>query len=478
MSTSTPISDKDPRRWKALALLCVAFFMVILDSSIVLVALPSIGDDLDFSASSLQWVMSGYLLSFGGLLLLGGRLADLLGRRRMFMAGIALFVVASLGAGLAWSGPVLIAARVVQGLSAAVMTPSALAIVMTTFREGAERNKALGVWTSIGGVAGTAGWLVGGPITSALGWEGIFFINLPVGIALYALSPLLLDESRDRERARSFDVAGAITSTAALVLLVYAVVEAPNAGWTSARTLGLLAASAALIAAFAAIERRSVAPLVPLRILRSRTLVGGNLIMLTLGMGAYGVPYVLTQYGQEVLGYSPVQFGIAFVVMPLMVVPASAVAQRVVTNSGFRGVGFAGLLLTAGASALLTQISPAGSYFAELFPGLLVLGLGVGATYVAGSVASLAGVAESEAGLASGLNNAAFQIGAAIGVAIAATVAASHATGATAAAAVTSGSQAAFVASIVASLAGLAVAAAVLGRRKRTPALEPQPAGA
>jgi EmrB/QacA subfamily drug resistance transporter len=469
-------AQPDPRRWKALALLCAAFFMAILDSSIVLVALPSIDADLAFSAGDLQWVMSAYLLSFGGLLLLGGRMADLLGRRRMFMAGTGLFALASLGAGLAGSAGMLVAARALQGVAAAVMTPTAMSILMTTFPEGAERNKALGIWTALGGIAGTAGWLVGGPITSALGWEAIFYINVPVGLALAMLSPALLRESRDPARARGFDLAGAITSTAALVLLVYAVVEAPVVGWVSGRTLGLLAAAAALIAAFAAIERRSAAPLVPLQVFRSRTLVGGNLVMLTLGMGAFGLPYVLTEYGQGVLGYSPVQFGLAFVVMPLMVAPASSVAQNIVTKAGLRGVATAGLLLTGLAGALLTRVSVDGGYLAEIFPGLLVLGLGVGAAYVAGSVASLAGVRESEAGLASGLNTAAFQIGAAVGVAIASSVAVAGAHGEGSAAALTHGYRSAFAVAIPCAVVGAVAAVALLGKPRKAESLrEAQP---
>src|SRR5215218_1819247 len=250
--------SSDPQRWKALALLCTAFFMVILDSAIVVVALPSIDADLGFSAGDLQWVLSAYLLSFGGLLLLGGRAADLLGRRRMFILGTGLFALASLGAGLTGTVATLLAARVLQGVAAAIMTPTALSIVMTTFEEGAERNKALGIWGSTGAIGGTAAWLIGGPITSGLGWEWIFFINVPVAAAVAALSPVLLRESRGAVGQRRFDVSGAVTITAALVALVYAVVEAPQAGWTDDQTLGLLAFAAVLTAAFVGIESRSV----------------------------------------------------------------------------------------------------------------------------------------------------------------------------------------------------------------------------
>src|SRR5262245_45643040 len=311
MSSPAP----DPRRWKALTLLCTAFFMVILDSAIVVVALPSIDRELGFSAGDLQWVLSAYLLSFGGLLLLGGRAADLLGRRRVFIVGTGLFALASLGAGLAGSVAALIAARGGQGVAGASMAPTALFNVTTTFEEGAERNKALGIWAAIGGIGATAAWLVGGPITDGLGWEWIFFINVPVAAAVAVLSPVLLSESRDTGHGRRFDIAGAVTITAALVALVYAVVEAPDTGWGDVQTLGLLAASAALMALFAVIEARSAAPLAPPRVFRSRALVGGNLVLFALGMLAFGMPFILTQYAQQILHWSPVHFGLASVVM-------------------------------------------------------------------------------------------------------------------------------------------------------------------
>jgi EmrB/QacA subfamily drug resistance transporter len=458
------LSQPDPRRWKALALLCSAFFMVILDSAIVVVALPSIETDLGFSAGNLQWVLSAYLLSFGGLLLLGGRSADLLGRRRMFMVGTGLFALASLVCGLAWSDVALIVARVVQGVAAAIMTPTALSLVMTTFQEGAERNKALGIWAAIGGVGATAAWLVGGPITSGLGWEWIFFINVPVGLGLVALSPVLLRESRAGATTRSFDVAGAATITAALVLLVYAVVEAPDEGWASAQTLGLLAGSVALTALFAVVESRAAAPLAPLRIFRSRALIGGNLVLVALGMLAFGMPFILTQYAQQVLDYSPLEFGVGSVIMPVMAAVGSTLGQGVITRTGFRRVAVVSMLLTAAGCALLTQVSVDGSYLGDIFFGLLVFGPGLGAGYVAGSVASLAGVAESEAGLASGLNNSSFQIGGAIGVAIVSTVARSEAEGTSPLAALTNGFQSAFTAAIVFAGVGLVVALLLLGR--------------
>jgi EmrB/QacA subfamily drug resistance transporter len=466
MPTAPDVTDSqpDPRRWKALALLCGAFFMVILDSAIVVVALPSIDSDLGFSTGDLQWVLSAYLLSFGGLLLLGGRAADLLGRRRLFMAGTALFALASLGCGLAGSETALIAARVIQGVAAAIMTPTALSILTTTFEEGAERNKALGVWASVGGVGATAAWLVGGPITDGLGWEWIFFINVPVALAVVALSPVLLSESRALARERSFDVSGALTITAALVALVYAVVEAPEAGWADGQTLGLLALSAALIALFAAIEARSAAPLAPLRLFRSRALVGGNLVLLALGMVAFGMPFILTQYAQQVLGWSPVEFGLGSVVMPVTAAIGSVTGQALATRGSLRPIVVLSMVLIGLGCLLLTQVSVDGSYLGDVFFGLLVFGPGLGAGYVAGSIGSLAGVPEAEAGLASGLNNTSFQIGGAIGVAILSSVAVSEAQGADPLGALTNGYQAAFATAIAFAALGLLVAIVLLGK--------------
>ena len=472
-------TQPDPRRWKALALLCTAFFMVILDSAIVLVALPSIDADLAFSAGDLQWVLSAYLLSFGGLLLLGGRAADLLGRRRMFIAGTGLFALASLGAGLAGTSEALLTARAVQGVAAAIMTPTALSILMTTFPEGVERNKALGIWGSTGAIGGTAAWLVGGPITDGLGWEWIFFINVPVAAVVAALSPVLLRDSRAAAGPRRFDVAGAVTITAALTSMVYAVVEAPDAGWGSAQTLGLLALAAVLTAAFAVIESRSVAPLAPLGVFRSRSLVGGNLVLFALGTFGFGVPFILTQYAQEVLGWSPIQFGLASVVMPVTAVIGTASAQAIATKGGVRGVAVVAMALTGLGSLLLTQVSVGGSYLGDLFFALLLLGPGIGAAYVAGSIASLTGEADSEAGLASGLNNASFQIGGAVGVAVLSTVAVSGAHGADRLAALTDGYQSAFAVAIAFAVVGMAAAGLLLGRRREPGvAAELEPAAA
>ena len=461
----------DPRRWWALALLCGAFLMVILDAAIVIVALPSIQADLGFSEQGLQWVLSAYALAFAGLLLLGGRAADLLGRRRVLMVGIALFTAASLICGLAWSPAALLIARVVQGVGAAIMTPTALSIISTTFPEGSERNKALGVWSMTGGLGATAAWLIGGPLVDGPGWEWIFFINIPLGLAGLALSPLLLHESRADLSRRSYDPVGALTITGALVLLVYAVVEAPDVGWGDARTMVLLAGSAALLVAFALIESRHPAPLVPLRLLRSRTLVGANLVMLLFGTVAFGVPFVLTLYAQQVLGYSAVEFGLGTAVFTVMAAVGSIVSQAVVLRVGFRTVAATGMVLLAAGALAFTQVSVGGSYVGDMLLGLIVYGAGIGPAFVTATVAALAGVEEHDSGLASGLSNTAFQIGAALGVAIVTTVSVTHSQevlaanhGANPVVALNEGLQSAFLACVLLAGIGVALALLFLGR--------------
>jgi EmrB/QacA subfamily drug resistance transporter len=486
-----PDAALDPRRWRVLALVCGAFFMVILDASIVFVALPSIKADLGFSEQGLQWVVSAYALTYGGLLLLGGRAADLLGRRRVFIAGIAVFTAASLLGGLAWSPAALLAARAVQGIGAATMTPAALSIVSITFAEGPERNKALGIWGALAGLGATAGWLIGGPLVDGPGWEWIFFINVPIGGAALALAPTLLSESRAALKRRSYDPAGALTITGALVLLVYALVEAPDVGWGDARTILLGAGSAVLLAAFALIESRHRAPLVPLRVLRSRTLVGANLVILLFGTVGFGMPFILTLYAQQVLGFSAVAFGAGTAVLAVGAAVSSIVAQGLVLKLGFRKVAATGMALLGAGSLLLTQVSVGGSYLGDIFFGLVVFGAGIGPAFVTGTVASLAGVAEEEAGLASGLNNTALQLGAALGVAIVSTVAISRSdaflaanAGANPLAALTEGFQSAFVACVVLAGIGLAAALALLGKARKAaherlePVPEPAPATA
>jgi EmrB/QacA subfamily drug resistance transporter len=476
MQALAPQTAPDPRRWWALALLCGAFFMVILDAAIVIVALPSIESDLGFSEQGLQWVVSAYALTFAGLLLLGGRAADLLGRRRVFMVGLLFFTTASLLCGLAWSPGALLAARAVQGVGAAIMTPTALSIISTTFEEGAERNKALGIWGALGGIGATAAWLIGGPLVDGPGWEWIFFINIPVGLAALALCPVLLRESRSATARRSYDPAGAITITGALVLFVYALVEAPDTGWGATQTILLFTASAALLAAFALIESRHRAPLVPLRILRSRTLVGANAVMLLFSTAAFGMPFILTLYAQQVLGYSALRFGLTSVVMPVGAAVGSIFGQAIVLRVGFRPVAVVGMLLMGAGSLLLTQASVGGSYFGDIFFGLLVFGPGIGLAFVTASIAALAGVAEHEAGLASGLSNTAFQIGAALGVALVSTVALSRTddylaanSGADQLVALTEGFQSAFLACAIFAGIGAVLALLLPGRPRRAP---------
>ena len=472
----------DPRRWWALALLCGAFFMVLLDGTITIVALPSIGADFRFSEQSLQWVLSAYALTFGGLLLLGGRAADLLGRRRVFMAGVLFFTAASLMCGLAWSPAALLAARVVQGAGAAIMTPTALSIISTTFSEGSERNKALGIWGALGGIGATTAWLIGGPIVDGPGWRWIFLINVPVGLAALTLSPVFLRESRAALSRRSYDPAGALTITGALVLLVYAVVKAPQAGWGDVRTILPLAGSALLLAAFALIESRHHAPLVPLRIFRSRTLAGADAVTVLIGTVAVGMPFALTLYAQQVLGYSALKFGVGSVVLAVGATAGAIAGQAAVLKAGFRSVAMTGMALMGAGSVVLTQVSVRGGYFPDVFFGLLLCGLGIGLAFVTATVAALAGVAEHEAGLASGLSNTALQIGTALGVAIVTTVAISRSRdylaankGANPLVVLTEGYQSAFLACAVLAGIGLALALLLPARPRKAAHRLPEP---
>jgi EmrB/QacA subfamily drug resistance transporter len=469
----------DARRWWALALLGSAFFMVILDGTIVFVALPTIQDALGFSTSALQWVMSAYLLCFGGFLLLGGRTGDLLGRRRLFMLGVALFASSSLVCGFASSEATLIAARAVQGVSAAVMAPTALALLLTVFPDGPDRNKALGIWGGIGGIGATAGLLIGGPVTEFLGWEWVFFINVPVGLVLLALTPRLLRESVDPDCVRCFDVAGAVTVTGALLLLVYAIAEAPEAGWASPQTVALFAVSAALLLAFVRVEMRSPNPLVPLGIFRSRSLVGGNLVLLSAGMCIDGMLLIITLYAQRILGYSTVQFGLMTAVMTVMSVVGAYTAQAVVTRIGPRAVGAVGMALIAAACVVLTQISVGGSYLNDIFLGMLAFGAGLGSAFVAAQIAALAGVREEESGLAAGLVDSSFNIGGALGLAILSTVAVTAAGDGLGASALGDGDavdgfQTAFVVAAGFAVVGALVALSLLAGRA-SPAPSPTP---
>jgi EmrB/QacA subfamily drug resistance transporter len=398
--------------------------MVILDLAIVNVALPSIKSDLDFSPTNLQWVISAYAILFGGTLLLGGRLADLLGRRRLFVAGLALFSVSSLLCGLAWSEASLIGFRAVQGLGGALLVPAALSLLMTTFDEGRERNLALGIYAAASGSGAAAGVLLGGLLTSYLNWSWIFFINVPVGIAAIALTPVLLRESRADLFHRHFDLPGAASVTAGLMLLVYAMTRAAGDGWTAPTTLGLLGGAAVLIAAFVVIELRSPSPLLPLRIFRLRTLTGANAAMAIVGAVAFSEFFVLTLYLQNVLHYSAVETGAAFVGFALTVVVISNVAQAVVGRFGVRPTLTVGLLASAVSVAWLTRLPVEGHYFWDLFPAFVLGGAGMGLSFVPITIGALSGIERSDAGVASGLVNTSRQIGGAIGIAAVSAIAA------------------------------------------------------
>jgi EmrB/QacA subfamily drug resistance transporter len=423
LPTLHPVSPR--RRWSALALIVTAQFMVILDVAIVNVALPSIKSDLGFSSTGLQWVITAYAILFGGTLLLGGRLADLLGRRRMFVAGLALFAASSLLCGIAWSSGSLIGFRALQGLGGALLAPAALSLLMTTFAEGRERNRALGIYGAASGSGAAAGVLLGGVITSYLGWSWIFFVNVPVGAAAIALTPFLLRDSRAELPHRHFDLAGAASVTGGLMLLVYALTRAPSDGWGSPVTLGLLSAAAALVAAFVAIESRSRSPLLPLRIFRRRVLSAANVTMAIVGAVTFSEFFVLTLYVQDVLHYSAVQSGVAFSAFALTVVVSSNVAQAVVGRAGVRATLTVGLVLATVSVGLLARLPVDGHYFWDLFPAFVLGGAGMGFSFVPVTIASLAGVERADAGVASGLVNTSRQIGGAIGLAAISTVAAS-----------------------------------------------------
>ncbi len=484
--TATSAGTTDRRRWWALAVIVAAQFMVVLDVAIVNVALPSIKTDLHFSQESLQWVITAYSIFFGGVLLLGGRLADLLGRRRLFIAGLALFTVASLLDGLAWSETSLIVFRSLQGLGAALLSPAALSILTTTFREGRERNLALGIWGAASGSGGAAGVLLGGALTSALSWSWIFFINVPVGIAVMAVSPWLLRESRADLSHRHFDFAGAASITSGLMLLVYGLTRATQHGWATTETVALLAAAGALIAGFFVIELRSKAPLLPLRIFRLRTLTASNVSGLLMGGAIFSQFFLLTLYMQQVLHYSALKTGVAYIGLTLTIIAFSAVAQALVTRLGVRRVLPVGLAFSTVALVLFAQLPVNGSYFADLFPAFIISGLGLALAFVPMSIGALTGVRQADAGIASGLINTTQQIGGAIGVAVATTIATtftaryvdSHA-GSTAVsgAALTHGFQIAFYVLAALAAAG-AVLAAVLVESKPAEAEEQMPEAA
>jgi EmrB/QacA subfamily drug resistance transporter len=452
-----------------LALACLAQFMVILDVSVVNVALPSIRDDLDFSAVNLQWVVNAYTLTFGGFLLLGGRAADLLGRRRVFIAGLVGFAAASLVGGLSTSQDMLIGARAVQGLGGAVVAPATLAIITTTFDEGYERSRALAAWGAMGAVGGSTGVLLGGVLTELLGWQWILFINVPVGL-LGALGAMrfIPESTRTDVGERHYDVAGALSVTAGLVLLTYAIVRTDVNGWGSAQTLLVGGAGLALLALFIGIERRAVRPLMPLRIFASRTLSAANLVIFTLGASAFAMWYFVSLYLQQVLGFTPIEAGLSFLPMTGAIIVASTVAGRISTRFGPGRVLAVGMGVIGLGMLLFTGISADGSYAADvLVPGVITT-TGIGLAFVPTTIAAMAGVERSDAGLASGLVNTSRQVGGSLGLAILATLATQHtqdvAHGAVTASAVTAGFHRAFLVGALFAFAGALLAAALLIR--------------
>src|SRR5216684_786381 len=465
------------RRWRAFSLLAVAYFMTAVDLLIVNVALPTIGLKLHFPESDLQWVVTAYALTYGGFLLLGGRAADLLGRRRLFMAGLAIFTAASLACALATTDTFLIIMRGIQGLGAAVVLPAALSIVMNMFREGAERNKALGTWGGIGATAATAGLLAGGLLTRYAGWQYIFFLNVPIGAAALLLARRVVPESRLRSTRRRYDPLGAVTVTGALVLLVYAISQAATVGWASTRTLAMLAASAALLAGFLVIETRAEAPLLPLRLFRLKTLAGSNAVSFLLGASFFSFFFTGTLYMQQVLGYSALKTGVAWLATSLTALALAGPAQILVTRVSAKLVMAAGMTLVGAGILWATQVPAHGHYWANLAGPLFVAGGAIFA-FITTSIGALAGVTEHDAGIASGLLNTSQQVGGAIGVAVASTVAATHSRlllsqGHTAAAALTGGFQWAFFVTGLTGLAAVPVTFLLIRRTELARAVAP-----
>jgi len=427
-AATSPPAEAPDRRWLVLVIVCIAQFMVVLDGTVVNVALPAIQDDLGFSSSSLQWVVNAYTLAFGGFLLLGGRAADFIGRRKLFIAGVVLFTGASLLNALAQSSEFLIAARALQGLGAAMVSPAALSIVTTTFRDGAERAKALSVWAAIAVGGAAVGLLAGGVLTEYLAWQWIFLINLPIGALAIALGLKYVAESR--VPTSGVDIAGAISVTAGLTLLVYAIVRATDYGWGSVETIGMMAAAIVLLVGFVFIEMRSKAPLVRLGLFRKRSLAGANLAMLAAMGGMFAVFYFASIYVQQTLGFTAVQAGLAFLPLTAGIILFSVIAERSIARVGARTVGLIGMAVAAVGLLLLARVGVDGTYVADLLPGLLIMSAGLGLTFVPLTLIATAGVADADAGLASGVFNSSQQIGGALGLAILSTIAASRTEGA------------------------------------------------
>jgi len=410
--------------WLVLVLVCLAQFMVILDATIVNVALPSIQSDLGFTPSTLQWVINGYTLVFGGFLLLGGRAGDLLGRRKVFVAGVIVFTTASLLNGLATSSEWLVASRALQGLGGALVSPAALSIITTTFAEGADRTKALGVWSAIAAGGGAFGLLLGGILTEQLSWEWIFFVNVPIGIATLALALRYVPESRALQRQATADVPGAVSVTAGLIVLVFAIVKATDYGWGSWKTLALGAIAVALLAAFVYIEKHSPAPLIRLGIFRSRSIVGANLVMLVVAGGLFSFFFFATLYLQEILDYSPLEAGLAFLPVTAGIVIGAGLSQQLVKRLGVRAVSVLGMAIAATGLFILSSASVGGSYLSDILPGLIPQSIGMGLTFVPVTLIATTNVEAEDAGLASGLFNTSQQVGGSLGLAILSTLAA------------------------------------------------------
>jgi EmrB/QacA subfamily drug resistance transporter len=458
------------KRWTALILLCSAQFIVVLDASIVNVALPSIGEGLDFSEQNLPWIVNAYVIAFGGFLLLGGRAADLLGRRRIFIAGLAMVGIASLAAGFSATQGQLIAARAAQGLGAAFVSPAALSIVATLFKDGAERNKALGAWGAVAGSAGAAGVLLGGILTDGLGWEWVLWVNVPVAAIALAFTPGLIPESRSESATRHFDAAGGVSITAGLSLLAYALLDASSSGWGSTKIIGLLAGSVALIGIFVVIELRSKAPLVPFRIFRRRTLTGANVAGLLLGASLFSLFYFLSLYMQQVLGYSAIHAGLSYLPFAVTIILAAGLGSQLVTRFGFKPILAIGLALVSLGLVGFTQVSVGGGFLTDILAPSILGGIGLGFGFTTATIAAVSGVEDREQGLASGLINTSNQIGAALGLAVLSTIATSRtddvlATGSTLPNALTEGFQRAFLGGAV--IAALGVVATLVLIRTR-----------
>ena len=470
-----PATAPDPRRWRALALVCVAFFMVILDVAIVNVALPSIQRDLTLSNDTLQWIVTAYSLAFGGFLLLGGRAADLLGRRRVFMFGMALFTVGSLACGLSDSGTALIVFRAIQGLGGAIVSPATLSIISAAFQHDvAERNKAFGIWGAVAGSGAAAGVLLGGVLVEYLSWGWIFFVNVPVGIAIFALTPTLISEGRTEGGDRRVDVLGALLITSGLVLFVYAMSRAPDEGWGSLHTLGLTAVAVALVAAFFWWEARTVSPIVPLGLFRIRAVFVANAVGALLGATLFGGFFLLTLYMQGVLAFSPLEAGLGFLATAGMTIPGAAIAQAIVTRAGVKPVMVLGTMLVAFAYLWYTQLPADGHYWTNLFVPFVLSGFGLACVFIPISLAALSGIPDRITGVASGLLNTSQQLGGAVGVALISTVSNDRreslaSSGESVAEAVTGGYRWGFAVAAVFILAAVGVAIAVL-RRDDVPA--------